>query len=403
MEPLAIHGGPPVRKAPYPDWPVFGVEEQRQLTAALYSGKWGGTGERRTGERPVIEELEERFARFHDAAYGVTLVNGTMAILVALQAAGVKTGDEVIMPPYTFIATASAPLLFGAIPVFVDVEEETLLLDPDKVESAITPRTKAIIAVHIAGAVADMTRLKDLADSYGLALIEDAAQAHGAQWEGKGVGALGHLGIFSFQSSKNMTAGEGGIILSNDRERIDRAWSLANVGRVRGGGWYQHERIGWNLRMTEFQASILLAQLDRLKEQLHLREKNAALLEELLGKVEGIRLIRRDPRVTRHAYHLYMFCLSPDRMRKASLSKFIRAVQAEGVPVVPGYPPLNRNPSVLRSIRDWAGEDRLQSCPVAEELADRQVMWLKQPILLTDGQGIRDVARAVEKVAAWYR
>lgn len=225
------------------------------------SGKWGGTG------RVMLPELEEKFAALHDARYAVSIVNGTIGISVALMAAEVKTGDEVIMPSYTFIATATAALLYGAIPVFVDLEPDTLLLDPDKVEAAITPRTKAIVAVHIAGSPANMTRLKEIADKHGLKLIEDAVQAVGAQWEGRAAGAIGDMGTFSFQTSKNLTTGEGGIILTNDEALADRAWSLANVGRVRNGGWYQHEEIGWNLRMTEFQAAILLAQLTRLEEQ----------------------------------------------------------------------------------------------------------------------------------------
>src|SRR5690606_30200120 len=254
-------------------------------------------------------QIEEKFAAAHDAKYAVSIVNGTVAITIALQAAGVQPGDEVIMPPYTFIATASSALLFGAIPVFVDVEADTLLLDPDKVEAAITPKTKAIIAVHIGGAPAHLTKLKAIAAKHNLRLIEDSAQAVGAQWNGTGVGAQGDLGTFSFQSSKNINSGEGGMILTNDERMADMAWSLANVGRIRNGGWYQHEHIGWNLRMTEFQAAILLAQMTRLEEQMKAREHNGQLLTELLSGIDGVQVLRRDPGVTRHAYHLYMFKL----------------------------------------------------------------------------------------------
>jgi dTDP-4-amino-4,6-dideoxygalactose transaminase len=392
METLAIDGGTPVRTRPFPQWPVFGEEEERLLLEALRSGGWGGTA------RNKLPELERRFAELHDAAHAVTVVNGTLAITVALQAAGVNPGDEVIMPPYTFIATATSALLFGAVPVFADVEPDTLALDPDKVEAAITPRTKAIVAVHIGGAPADMTRLKQIADRHGLRLIEDAAQAAGAKWDGRGVGAIGDLGTFSFQSSKNVTAGEGGIILTNNGELADLAWSLANVGRVREGGWYQHERIGWNLRMTEFQAAVLLAQLDRMEEQTAVRERNGRLLTELLSDIEGVRTLRRDERVTRHAWHLYMFKLAPELADRVDKQDIIRKLNAEGIPVSPGYVPLNKNEAVLREVEKWTGARREYDCPVSERAAEKEVLWLHQNVLLGGEEDMHDIAKAVRKV-----
>ncbi|WJH34225.1 DegT/DnrJ/EryC1/StrS family aminotransferase [Paenibacillus sp. CC-CFT747] len=187
------------------------------------------------GFQEKLPEMEAAVARLQDARYGVSVVNGTVALSVALHAAGLKPGDEVIVPPYTFIATASAPLYTGIIPVFADIEEETLLLDPVKAEQAVTPRTKAIMPVHIAGAPADMDRILEVARRHGLRVIEDSAQAIGAQWNGKGVGALGDLGTFSFQSSKNLNCGEGGVIVTNSEELWERAWSICNVGRVPGG------------------------------------------------------------------------------------------------------------------------------------------------------------------------
>ncbi|PTX64899.1 dTDP-4-amino-4,6-dideoxygalactose transaminase [Melghirimyces profundicolus] len=401
MEKLAIHGGDPVRTEPFPRWPVWGEEEKELLLEVLHSGKWGGTGRVLTGEgTSKLEELEKRLTAFQGARHGITTVNGTMAITVALQAAGIEPGDEVIMPPYTFIATATAALLFGAIPVFADVEEETLLLDPAKVEEAVTPRTKAVIPVHLAGASADMTRLKETARRYGLSIIEDSAQAVGTRWEDKGVGALGNLGTFSFQSGKNLTAGEGGFILTNDERLAQKAWSLANVGRVKAGGWYQHERIGWNLRMTEWQAAILLAQMNRLPEQLKKREQNARILDRLLGKISGIEPVKTDPRVTRHARHLYLFRIQSSVI-PMNKEEFLRAVQAEGIPLSPGYVSLNRHPAVLRSIRKWTGEHRVNPCPVAERMADREAFWLGQNILLADERAMFQIARAIEKVIAY--
>ncbi|MDA8354674.1 MAG: DegT/DnrJ/EryC1/StrS family aminotransferase [Firmicutes bacterium] len=400
MEKLAIHGGNPIRTQPFPQWPVWGKEEEALLQEVVHSGKWGGSGRIRTpGGRSKLELLEARFAALQQARYAISTVNGTLAITVALKAAGVQAGDEVIMPAYTFIATASAALLFGAIPVFADVEEETLQIDPEQVEALITPRTKAILPVHLGGAAADMTRLKAIAAKHQLRLIEDAAQAVGTCWEGTGVGAIGDLGTFSFQSGKNLTAGEGGMILTDDEELAGLAWSYANVGRVRQGAWYQHERIGWNLRMTEWQAAVLLAQMDRLKEQLATRERNAQLLNRLLGKIPGVKLVKSDPRVTRHARHLYLFRISATRAKKEEL---LQAVQAEGIPLSPGYVTLNCHREVLRSIRDWTGKERTDACPVAERMAEREAFWLGQAALLADEEAMLDIARAVEKVLAYY-
>jgi len=394
VEELAINGGSPVRTKPFPEWPIFGGAEERNLLEVLHSGKWGGIG------RVKLPEFEERFAAFHGAAHAVTVVNGTVGITIALQAAGVGPGDEVIMPPYTFIATATSSLMFGAIPVFADVEQDTLLLDPEKVEALITPKTKAIVTVHIGGAPSDMTRLKEIADRHGLALIEDSAQAVGAQWEGKGVGAIGSLGTFSFQSSKNINAGEGGIILTNDKAFADKAWSLVNVGRIREGAWYQHEHIGWNLRMTEFQAAVLLGQLTRLEEQMERRERNGKLLTELLADIDGIATIRRDPRITRHAYHLYIFKLAPELADRVDKNDVIRKIVAEGVPVTGGYVSLNRNKAVLREIEKWTGERREYECPVSERACEKEALWLHQPVLLAEEEDMYDIAKAIKKVVA---
>lgn len=396
MTKLAIDGGTPVRTRPFPEWPVFGDAERKLLLEVLDSGKWGGTG------RIKLPELEKRFAELHDARHAIPCVNGTIAITVALMAAGVQPGDEVIVPPYTFFATASAPLLFGAIPVFADVEKDTLLIDPAKAEALITPRTKAIIPVHIAGAPADMTAVKAVAARHGLRVIEDAAQAAGARWEGRGVGAIGDLGTFSFQSSKNLNAGEGGMILTNDDELADRAWSLTNAGRIRGGEWYQHEVVGWNLRMTEFQAAVLLGQLTRLEEQMARRERNARLLAELLGGIPGVRVPRYDARIDRHAWHLFLFMIDADIPGRPSKKEICRMLNAEGIPAHEGYVPLNRNRAILEDIRKWTGEARVYECPVAEKACGEEAFWLTQNVLLGDERDMHDIAEAVRKVVTSF-
>ncbi|MCQ6562398.1 DegT/DnrJ/EryC1/StrS family aminotransferase [Paenibacillus mendelii] len=392
---LAVDGGSPIRMHPFPEWPVFGELEEKLMLEAVRSGNWGGV------DPDKIKLFEEKFARLQDAKYAVTVNNGTVAISIALLAAGVDAGDEVIMPPYTFIATATAALLIGAIPVFADVDE-SMLIDPDKVEAAITPATKAIIAVHIAGAPANMTRLRQIAKTYKLALIEDAAQAVAAKWEDQGVGALGDLGTFSLQSSKNLNSGEGGVIVSNDEELADHVWSIHNCGRVRNGKWYQHERIGWNFRFSEVQAALALAQLSRLEEQMEARQRSANNLDGLLCRIEGIHPVKYDSRITKHANHLYMFKLDRDVTDRIVKEDFIRKLNAEGIPVTAGYVPLNKNTAIIDRIHKLHGEVKSNSCPVAERASEHELLWLHQNVLLGSERDMEDIANGINKVIQSY-
>jgi dTDP-4-amino-4,6-dideoxygalactose transaminase len=396
MEALALDGGKPIRNKPFPAWPVFDETEERLLLEALHSGKWGGANRR------LLPELERKFADYHGAKHAVSVVNGTVAITVALLAAGIEPGDEVIVPSYTFIATATAVLLLGAIPVFVDVEEDTLLLDPEKIEGLINPLTKAVIAVHIAGAPADMNRLREIADKHGLILMEDAAQAVGARWQGKGAGTLGDVATFSLQSSKNINAGEGGMILTNDDHIADMAWSICNVGRLKGGDWYQHEHVGWNFRMTEFQAAIALGQLTRLDAQITVRAENAAYLTKLINEIPGLVPVRRDVRITTHANHIYMFKLDSKLARRVDKIDFIQKLNAEGIPAGQGYIPLNRNEAIIRDTAKRTGIRKVYECPVSERLTKREVIWLPQNVLLGTSEDMDDTSNAIAKVIHSY-
>ncbi len=224
---LAIDGGTPIRTAPFPAWPIYDEREERNLLEVLRSGQWGIGGSK-------VAQFEQRFAEYQGAAFGVCVPNGTLALQMALNTLGIGPGDEVITTPYTFIATASAVIQQGAVPVFVDIDLDTYDIDPRWLEAAITPRTKGIVPVHLAGRPADMDAIMDVARRHGLRVLEDACQAWGAEWRGRRVGAIGDLGAFSFQSSKNVAAGEGGMVITNDEALGELCWSLHNVGRVRG-------------------------------------------------------------------------------------------------------------------------------------------------------------------------
>ena len=397
---LAINGGEPVRRKPFPSWPVYGEEELNALREVLESGFWGIGGKKK-------EEFEREFAAYHDAKYGVAVTSGTAALELALRAAGVGAGDEVIVPAYTFLATASAVITVNAIPIFVDIDPETYCIDPDEIEKAITDRTKAVIPVHIGGCPADMDRIVEIAEEHDLYVIEDAAQAHAAEWRGRKVGAIGDMGCFSFQSSKNVTSGEGGIILTNSQELYEKLWSLHNCGRQRNKPWYIHYILGGNYRMTEFQAAILLAQLKRLNEQTIKRNENAEYLSKRLEEIGGVEPQRRDPRVTKHAYHLFIFRYDEKEFKGLPRDRFIEALKAEGIPCSPGYTtPLHRMP-FLKSIGKCPLSCPLYGksinysdvrLPVTERACSREAVWFKQSTLLGTKEDMDDIVRAVKKI-----
>lgn len=403
---LALEGGTPVRTAPFPQWPVWDERDAEALLGVLRSGAWGS----HAGGK--VREFGERFAAYQQAQHGVTVTNGTAALEVALRAVGVQPLDEVIVPPYTFVATATAVLAIGAIPIFCDILPDTYLIDAADAERRITPRTKAIVAVHIAGQPADMDAVLDVARRHGLRTIEDAAQAHGAAWRGRRVGAIGDAGTFSFQSSKNLNAGEGGIVLTDDRVLAERAWSLCNVGRIPRGAWYQHEVMGFNLRLTEFQGALLLAQLERLPEQYDLRERSARRLDRELAGIPGITPQARDERVTGHAHHLYLFRYDRRHFGGRDRDWFLRALRAEGIPASAGYTtPLYQMNAIIDERRKWAEIARAagrpvvlpespdaEALPVSERACAEEGVWLGQNTLLAGEDDIADIVAAVWKV-----
>jgi len=328
---LALHGGKPVRSKPYPKWPDFDKSDERALVDVLHSGLWG----RHLGTR--VDAFEAAFAEYQGARFGVAVMNGSVALRIALLAAGIQEGDEVIVPAYTFIATASAVIEANAIPVFCDIDPDTYCLSPACLEEALTQRTRAIIPVHFAGQSAQMDVIMPMAAKHNLVVIEDAAHAHGAEFKGQRLGSIGDFGCFSFQASKNLTAGEGGIILTNEGryERLCRA--LHTCGRYPEREWYEHFLPGGNYRLTEFQAALLLSQLARLENQTERRNRNGLYLNERLSEIPGIQPIKRGWGETRHAYHLYIFRYHAEDFSGLPRERFLAALKAEGIPNSAGY------------------------------------------------------------------
>lgn len=400
-EELAINGGTPVRTEPWPTWPIWDEREETLLLEVLRSNMWN---ERGPGK---ITQFEAQFAAYQGAEHGIAVTSGTAGLELGLRALGIGPGDEVITTSYTFSATAAAIFKVRAVPVLADIEPGTLNLDPTDVARRITPKTAALMPVHIGGCPADMGRIMDLAAQHNLPVIEDACQAWGAEWEGGRVGTIGDLGAFSFQASKNINAGEGGMVVTNDCVLADRVWGLHNVGRSRGQSRHEMTYLGYNYRMTEFQAAILLAQLERLPAHTALREENAAYLDGLLGEIDGIAPRVRAEGVTRHAQHLYMFNYQADAFGGMTREAFLKALQAEGVPCSPGYPPMYATPSYRRAMGEvmgllepWQEEAELpvlESLPVCER-ACQETVWLYQWQLLADQAAMEDVATSIRKI-----
>jgi len=397
---LALKGGKPVREKPFPKWPVFDDRELKALKEVLESGFWGVRGKRK-------EEFERRFAAYQHAKYGVAVANGTAALEISLRSLGIGCGDEVIVPSYTFIATAMAVLYVNAIPVFADIEPETYTIDPKSVESLISDKTKAILPVHIGGRPADMDALLSIAKKNDLHIVEDACQAWGAEWRGRRVGAIGDMGAFSFQSSKNITSGEGGIIVTNSEELYVKAWSLHNCGRLPQKSWYEFHLPGTNYRMTEFQAAILLVQMERFEEQTKMRMENARYLSGKLSKIDGVTPLKEDERITRHAYHLYIFKINPEAFGGASKFVIAKALQAEGIPASVGYSKPLHKETCLEHFKKcplscpYYGKSVNYSSvktPVAERACYHEGLWLPQYALLGSRDDMDDIVSAMEKV-----
>lgn len=404
MSKLAIAGGAPVRTKLFTEWPQFDEREKRAILSVLESRNWGGY----PFPNQLAELFGQRFAAHQDAKHALCAANGTVTLEIALKAIGIGPGDEVIVPAYTFEATAAPVLRLGAIPVFVDVLPDTYCVDASAADAAITSRTRAIIPVHLAMNMADMDAVTELADRHGLKIVEDCAHAHGAKWRERGAGSIGDAGSFSMQTTKLMTAGEGGVVTTGDDELFELCQSYVNCGRASQTDHFRHRMLGFNYRMTEFQAAILLAQLERLPEQTERRAARAERLSEGLSRIPGISLLRKDERLTTQAIYQFVFKYEPGAFGGASRDRFVAALEAEGIPsdglfYEPVYRSalFNVDPRDFPTLRSRGAEDlpwAKTHCPVAERAAYVESVWLPHQLLLGSEQDVDQIVEAVAKI-----
>lgn len=397
---LAINGGPKTINKEFA-WPIFDNEDVIAITEIAQTGAWGNPD---CGG--LIEQIEAEFAAYCGSKYALSCVNGSVALRLALIACGVKPGDEVIVPPYTFIATASIVLEANCVPVFVDIDPNTYNMDPVEIEKAITEKTKAIIPVHFAGQACDMDAIMEIARKHKLRVIEDAAHAPGGEYKNKKLGSIGDAGCFSFQSSKNLTCGEGGMIVTDDEELYDMMNSLRNVGRVKDGQWYEHHNLGCNYRLTQLQAALLSKQLSRLENQTQKRNENGIYLNSLLEQIDGITPMKRGNGETLHTYHIYIFKYDKSSFNKLSKKKFADMLAAEGVPSFMGYPePLYKQPLFQeKNFMCYAIPEDVDytnvSCPETEKACYEDAVWIMQNTMLGTKEDMDLIARAIRKIQA---
>jgi dTDP-4-amino-4,6-dideoxygalactose transaminase len=401
---LAILGGQPLRTRPFPAWPVFDDRERAQLEDVLTSASWGG----HPSPNRKAAEFAAAFAAYQGARFAILTTSGTSALEVALKALGIGAGDEVLVPAITFAATPYAAVACMARPVFADVTAANACIDPDSVQRLITRRTKAIIPVHYGASLADLDALAEISRAHSIPMVEDCAHVPGARFRGRGVGTHGALGCFSFQSSKPMTAGEGGMITTNDPDLEQRCQSLINCGRRRTGDTFEGPLMGANYRMTEWQCGILLAQLARLPEQIERKSRAAARLRKGLGAIKGLIAVARDPRVTREVIYAFIFLVDESALG-FSRNRFVRALRAEGIPCGFANDPVYRSAhfpresAAYRKACELAGaspEKITIDCAVAERLFEHEIVSIPHECLLGDDQDVDDIIAAAAKVAS---
>ncbi|MFN7934971.1 MAG: DegT/DnrJ/EryC1/StrS family aminotransferase [Bryobacteraceae bacterium] len=389
----ALLGGTPMRLTGTRQWPVFDQTEEQAMLGVLRSGKWyRGSGQ-------MVRKFEEQYAALTGAKHCLAVANGTSALLASISALGIDAGDEVILPPYTFVATLNVILEKHALPIFCDTDRASFQMDAKKLEAKITDRTKLIMPVHMGGASVDLDSILATGKKHNVPVLEDACQAHLGEWRNRKVGTYGVAGCFSFQASKNLNSGEGGAVLFNDEAFMEATRAFHSN---------QANSQSLNLRITEFQAALLMAQMTRLETQSKTREQNAAYLTKMLNEVQGIAPAKLYPGCTRNAWHLYMFRYDKQHFANMPREKFLKALAAEGVPASGGYTPLNKQPLLKRTfatrgfrrvfseaeLKRW--EER-NHCPENDKLCEEAV-WLTQPTLLGPRTDMEVIAGAIRKI-----
>ena len=406
MSELALFGGPKSRTEAYPEWPVWDERDVQAVAEVVRSGRWGGF----PYPGPKTAELAKKFSELQGGGYAVPMINGTVTMEVALRAAGIGWGDEVIVPAYTFQATASAPMAAGAIPVIVDVDPNTYCLDPKAVAKAITPKTKAIIPVHLGSNMADMDEIMELAEKHNLIVIEDCAHAHGAKWRGLGAGTIGHFGSFSLQSSKTLTSGEGGILLCRTPEFAAKAASVIDCGRPHalGGGEEDANGLslqGANYRLSELQAALALVGIERFPAQAKQREEMAAYMDEALSEIPGVRVLKHDERHTTRSFYRYIFAIDPNQFG-VEHEVLCAALDAEGISCWTGYEAMNNyelfqpQKSTLAVPNAFPEYFKFKemNLPEATRACEHEAVWLDENIFRAGPKGVDDAVLAIKKI-----
>jgi len=400
----ALVGGAPVKSNTFPGWPVFDASDENAVADVVRGGHWG-----RGGSKKVLA-FEQQFAQLMNGKACLATSSGTTALFVALNALEIGPGDEVIVPPYTFVACVNVILGCHALPVFVDTDPRTFQLDATKLESVVTERTRAIMPVHLGGATFDVDAIQSFARKHNLAVIEDSCQSHLAEWKGKRTGSFGSAGCFSFQASKNLNSGEGGAIIGPSQEFIEKCYTFHNNGRVRtqAGYDFSYAHRGFNFRMTELQGSLLAAQMARLESQSVKRTENAHYLTGMLKEIGGLMPVETYEGCTRNAYHLYMLRYDAQKFSGLPRDKFMKAMDAEGIPVSGGYYPLNKerflkNSFASRGFQAIYSKERLAKWEDANHTPanDRvcaQAVWLTQNTLLGARRDMDQIAEATRKI-----
>jgi len=403
MDSPVVLGGSPLGQLVEPGWPRAAGPERDRLIRVLDSGVWAFDG-------PFEHEFEEAFAAQQTSRFGLCVANGTVALQLALEALDIGVGDEVIVPGFTWQATAAAVLDVNATPILVDIEPQTYCIDPDAVEAAITDRTRAIIVVHLYDGLAEMDRIMAIAGRHDLAVIEDCAHSHGSRWNGRGVGSIGVLGTFSFQSSKSLTAGEGGFITTGSAAMRERIYSLRNCGRRRpdssDADWRPIQ--SGNYRMSEWQSAVLLSQLEQFPEQLTVREASVRHLDAALAPIAGIRTTLRRPQVTRQGLYGYVIRYDEHEFDGLPGRVFQAALSAElGVQIGPPYEPLNASPLLQPHTKRrhrlseeyWSRIDPSRyRLPVAERAHREEASILPHQLLLLPTADLDLVPAAIERL-----